>query len=296
MEPLDRASILKASIQFKNPPGYSPSYGTAGFRANASLLEATVFRSGLLAACRSMITGQACGIMITASHNPIQDNGVKLIEPNGGMLPQSCEAEAELLAKCDDDDQEAVIDIIDKMTQDARIKGRKGDRKVLVGYDTRPSAPFLLSAATAGIAAVLGGEGVVDYGLVTTPQLHYAVFSHNLGIDSSLAGYFRTLVNAYEGLVKDLPHPPTRILRIDCANGVGAIQLLSLSRLLDQSQVGLKLILHNAADTEEKKAALNDRCGSDFVQKEKSLPSDFETLETGDQPDSRCCSIDGDAD
>ncbi len=39
--------------------------------------------------------------MITASHNPEQDNGVKLVDPAGEMLEQSWEAVATELANAE---------------------------------------------------------------------------------------------------------------------------------------------------------------------------------------------------
>ena len=46
---MDLGVIQEACGQYISPPGFKPSYGTAGFRAEASLLPATVFRHGVLA-------------------------------------------------------------------------------------------------------------------------------------------------------------------------------------------------------------------------------------------------------
>ena len=35
---------------------------------------------------RSRQLGQVTGIVVTASHNPVEDNGVKLVDPSGEML------------------------------------------------------------------------------------------------------------------------------------------------------------------------------------------------------------------
>ena len=50
-----------------------------------------VGRCGILLAIRALKTQQVTGICITASHNPAEDNGVKLVEPNGEMLCQDWE-------------------------------------------------------------------------------------------------------------------------------------------------------------------------------------------------------------
>ena len=75
------------------------SYGTAGFRAKGEILESIVFRTGILAALRSLKMGGATvGLMITASHNPVTDNGVKVADPSGCMMIQTWEPFADKLA------------------------------------------------------------------------------------------------------------------------------------------------------------------------------------------------------
>lgn len=79
--------------------GVRLSYGTAGFRADAALLESTVYRVGILAALRSLKTeGSVIGMMLTASHNRVSDNGVKIADPSGEMLSQGWEPFADALA------------------------------------------------------------------------------------------------------------------------------------------------------------------------------------------------------
>ena len=83
--------------------------------------------------------------------------------------PQSWEPIATELAQCSDDDQVAALmeRILAKehaSTPGASRGGQVSPPWVLIGYDTRPSAPMLLEAAKAGIAVM--GLTVMDAGVV----------------------------------------------------------------------------------------------------------------------------------
>lgn len=54
---VDLAAVQAADAAYPKPADFQPSYGTAGFRAQASLLPSTVFRCGLLIGLRARCTG-----------------------------------------------------------------------------------------------------------------------------------------------------------------------------------------------------------------------------------------------
>uniref|UniRef100_A0A7S4USW1 Phosphoacetylglucosamine mutase n=1 Tax=Alexandrium monilatum TaxID=311494 RepID=A0A7S4USW1_9DINO len=270
-----------------HPRGGQPSlgYGTAGFRAAAGCLDHVFYRMGILAAIRSKaLGGRVVGVMVTASHNPERDNGVKLVEPMGEMLPVEWEAHATALANAHDDNLAAAIaELMSSLGVDATVRA-----EVVVGRDTRSSSPSLALAVCDGVG-VLRPAVSRSLGLATTPQLHYVVRCENTsggyGVPS-LGGYQTKLVEAYKALVKSAPaskrYQPR--LTVDCANGVGAVPLRNM--LPQLKEAGLEVELLNDAG-----GALNEGCGADFVKTKQSPPSGAD-LASG----RRFVSVDGDAD
>lgn len=293
------------------------SYGTAGFRTKASALDSTCFRCGAFAAARAMAKGNGgwtTGIVITASHNPAPDNGVKLVEPNGGTLPMELESLAEALANADD--VEGQIAALRGAMASSSSSGEGGDgeengqrrlaARVLVARDTRESGSRLAEEALAGIRAM--GVEAVDCGEMTTPQLHYLVWATNAGQPCSELDYFARLSSGYAALIEkmdadddddddvtaaaaaDTTKITTMTLVVDCADGVGAQKLEKLGEAVEP--YGLRFDLRNRGDAST--SSLNDGVGADYVQKSRAPPKrgGFDAL----PPGTRCVSVDGDAD
>ena len=296
------------------PPWFS--YGTAGFRTEATLLRSTCFRAGAFAAARAIAHGgKTTGMVVTASHNPGRDNGVKLVEPDGGTLPMALERAAEMLANAGDDDAVAQIEALREAAK--RVEEEETPPpppppeeeaktpRVLVARDTRESGRALADETLAGVRAM--GVEAVDCGIATTPQLHYYVLATNSGAPDSEHDYYARLAAGYAALTEEEEEeedeevenieraPGSRVdasppLVIDCADGVGAQKLKLLGDAVEP--YGLTFDLRNRGDAAD--SSLNDGCGSDYVQKMKAPPKrgDFGSLKSG----TRCVSVDGDAD
>jgi len=230
--------ILAASKKHPKPAGREFQYGTAGFRMKASLLDSVVFRVGLVAALRSRkLGGQAIGVMITASHNPPEDNGVKLVDPMGEMLENSWEAYSTELANAKSDEE--LIQVYLKLETSLKINPDIPAR-VVFARDTRPSGPKLVAALVDALEAT--GTEYTDYKLMTTPQLHYITRCTNTeGTpqsygDVSEKGYYEKLSEAFKRAIKGkkIVGPVT----VDCANGVGAPKLAELMKYLPKGYEG----------------------------------------------------------
>ena len=105
---------------------------------------------GVLAALRSRhLNGKCVGVMITASHNPEKDNGIKIVDADGGMLSQEWEPFAEQFANCGTSYQ-----FLSKYYQLAESLDAQDESKpahVIVGRDTRPHSFELYERVCLGV-------------------------------------------------------------------------------------------------------------------------------------------------
>ena len=165
--------------------------------------------------------GQVVGLMVTASHNPEPDNGVKMVDPHGEMLEAAWEPVCTDVANARTPDE--LLAALDAIVQRFHISLDVRPR-VVYGWDTRPSSPSLVGAIVDGLQA-LNAE-MIEGGLLTTPQLHYLVLAHNTANTKDAygtpteTGYYEKLAAAFLAATEGLPAPPPLV--VDCANGVGA--------------------------------------------------------------------------
>ncbi|KAJ3689515.1 hypothetical protein LUZ61_018679 [Rhynchospora tenuis] len=282
--------LLDSAALFPLPNGLSFSYGTSGFRSDGSVLGSTVHRAGIVAALRSLKTGSTVGLVITASHNPVCDNGVKIADPDGSMMDQSWEPFANALANAPDPN--SLAQLVLQFAKDEEITlGAGQSAEVLLARDTRPTGETLLEAAKQGISSIIGAVAI-DLGILTTPELHWMVRCWNNGTKATESDYFAQLSNSFRNLMELAPNENLNLdtvekkLIVDGANGVGGSKLEEIKKNI----IGLEIDVRNTG--KEGEGLLNEGCGADFVQKEKFAPCGFSLSDLG----IRCASLDGDAD
>ncbi|KAF9740457.1 hypothetical protein PMIN06_012860 [Paraphaeosphaeria minitans] len=282
-------AIVDAVQKHPAPEGLKYIYGTAGFRTKADVLDSVLTRVGLVAALRSRsLKGKWIGVMITASHNPPEDNGVKLVEPLGNMLQEEWEVLSTDMANKANGDE--VLQYYNEIASKYKID-LDAPARVVVARDTRASGARLLGCVQDGLKAA--GAEVKDYGFLTTPQLHYMVRCLNTegtkdayGTPSE-KGYYEKFGAAFKTALKG--KRPQGSLTIDCANGVGGPKLVELIKYLPPKEEALEI--HVVNDNVIKPESLNVDCGADFVKTNQRAPPSSKT-----GPGDRCCSLDGDAD
>ena len=169
--------------------------------------------------------------MITASHNPECDNGLKLVDPSGEMLESAWEKIATDLVNVNDSN---LVPTLRKVIKDEGIN-ETAPATIILGKDTRRSSLWLADAAIEGINAC--NATLKDFGVVTTPQLHYLVVAVNTNGrygDSSLSGYYQKLTTAFKKIrgTQINNDKYSAELQLDAANGVGALAMKDFQEYL----------------------------------------------------------------
>lgn len=282
-------TIVESVQKYPRPANTKFTYGTAGFRTKGDILDHVMCGMGLLAGLRSRkLGGQTIGVMITASHNKAEDNGVKLVDPMGDMLEQDWEKWATHIVNGEtpEETMHAYAQVVEHFNIDVAKPAN-----VIYGRDTRPSGVRLVKAVEAGLKAT--NVEAKDFGILTTPQLHYLVRATNTQNDKnpygdvSEVGYYKKLGAAFAAAMKNVKVASP--VSVDCANGVGAPKLKKLLDYLPLEETGLKITIKN--DQIENADVLNKSCGADYVKTTPGVPAGY----NGKALD-RWCSFDGDAD
>jgi phosphoacetylglucosamine mutase len=289
------------------------SYGTSGFRYNHKILlrhGERIGRAIALLCVRRMLerieqnSCLACevipsslestpkvvkvvgtwGLMVTASHNPPEDNGVKLVDSEGKMVR--------------DDEERFLVRVVNKnsdlsdvLSEFQELSGlnrsdlqfNANHLQMVIARDTRGSGRQIASLLSDGMRQILRDIHIIDIGHCTTPELHIITTkyvnprSEYFAYPSIIPPMNHFLSTLDIDLHTDMifgPGPNTYYVRsirsmierygvnlesnvVDCANGVGGLTLKNILKLRERSP----LIINN-----DRPECLNSGCGSDYVE------------------------------
>lgn len=269
------------------------TYGTAGFRYEAPFMKPICLRVGLFMDYLSKyFFPDALGIVISASHNPKEDNGLKLISPDGEMLDWRFEACMDKFINCEDLEK-GYEDM--RKSVDSVYEGQKQADKglIFITRDTRASGPILQEIFTR-----FATSRYIDFGELTTPSLYYLVAYYNEHKEeynhdptSALSSvYFKTLKDGFEYNMKRFFKKKRFNCILDCSNGVGAKSIEHFRDTDFFKKYETKLIYNH--DWEN----LNVDCGADWVHKYSKATSEFLKFPEEEGLPNVCFVFDGDAD
>jgi phosphoglucosamine mutase len=243
--PLDPPTIYAVGLaiahHLKSGPGNSPKVLIGMDTRESGTWIASTLTSGLIAGgatveSAGIITTPgvaylaaahnfAAGIVISASHNPWEDNGIKLFGPDGFKLPDATELaiEAEIFRQLESTPKQDVISTDQREWRDPRISPSSD-------IATNPGAPHLDSE-------------MWDRTTATTPAVN----------ESDRLAYINFLLNS----VPNLTLASQKIV-VDCANGAASSIAPQLFAELIERAGGEAIITH-ASPTGRN---INEHCGA----------------------------------
>lgn len=289
------------------------TYGTSGFRKESSSGELIpiIHRCTLFSYNHSInnykvvlnnkelyFCPQSTGIIITASHNPIKDNGIKLISTNGRLL------------------NEKEIEICEEFVNKKINNFFNNEMGILLVFrDTRPSGEELIKEIEK-IGKLINYK-IINCGIVSTPLAHFIVYEFNKqlkilnnlsdplnkltqsikkkglkinipSIENIKEKYFQIMKN-FLNFIPSLNNNPNLSLEFDylkiyydSANGVSENIINSFNKIINKDF--MKLITPSGI--------LNENCGAEYF-KYYGLPSNFNF---NNKKDELLVSFDGDMD
>lgn len=226
------------------------NYGTSGFRFDESIMIniaekigigiGTLLLSMIISEHKTAIehntkTNKFIGIMITASHNQYDDNGVKIIDKNGYMISSDQELLLEQIVNSDQSDI-SITSLVNYQPY------------VYIAHDTRRSCEEIKTKIIHGIQKIIPDVKIIDLNMMTTPELHITISESKYSSDDN---YYQ---NKIKHLIKkyNLADKLNNYI-LDCANGVGATTMNKI--------MSINLINTNTSDHSQ----LNNNAGSDYV-------------------------------
>lgn len=267
------------------------SFGSAGMRYEAEIVKAVAFRIGVAAGeLAKSYSPQPIGLVVTASHNPKQDNGVKIMRSDGSMILTSEERLITTLINQKEINVgfESMVKEISIAHPDLYSNTNSGTVHVLV--DNRESSTGIIElikyfSYNPRLGIEQSGSSIVDHGSGTTPMLHYFVNRESLfGITKYKSNYFNTISEGFKAFITR--YQCSKVLnnefQFDCSHGIGSDSLQVFMEKIG-SLINIKPFNTNNPDQ------LNEECGADYIHSKLRFPKGY-------KPGTPGVSIDGDAD
>ncbi|EPR79811.1 Phosphoacetylglucosamine mutase [Spraguea lophii 42_110] len=276
----DKSKIFKKAPKSLKQPNMVCRYAASGFRGKSIEISTALCRASLIGYIRSStLGGKVIGIMITASHNPVTDNGIKLIDFNGEMFDTQWESMCNEVMNVKDEELQRLLN------KCYRRHGKMGDlgsgarAKIIIGRDNREGGDNLVEEIK-NVLMMLDTD-IIDYGVVSTPQLHYLTrVSNKERRKVPREEYINYLTGKFFEF-RDLLGVKQSEIYVDTANGVSKYILDEFVKLSKQN-----LIFINGDGT------INENCGAAYVKDKHKEPEGYNV----ENKNIRCVCFDGDMD